>query len=608
MGRKRRSKVGKYTIKQLFETYVFNVPEYQRCYSWGEKERKVLFGDINDNLRDEEDIFMSTIVLLFKKEREINGKKYRFVDLVDGQQRITTLAILLKTIWILKQELGERDKTIEDLLIKKGSGVTYNVISQGNHKSSTLLSNYIKTGDMKSPATINTIAQKNLKDAFNECYQFIKYSDYYAKNPCQERDASTINKIKSIVLNNYQLISYELPEENSVYKTFESLNGKGLPVSAIDNFKSRLMGIAFSEADEEAINELHKIWTEIYSTIGMEKINEDDTISISATLFKSLDDNKTRPKTVAEAMDYFYSVAFKSIDDEHVPPVLKHEDPDLDTKGYRCQKISEIIQRTAAEMVSIHKDKRIDAITDVKQARILLIAIRLSDYSDDDKAELLKEWEKTTFRLFCLHRKDARSFVGEYINCAEKVIKYAPISNVESLIRQIGSKFSFDDGIKAVEGGKWYPDYNNDVVYIMRRYDEYLAHEKGEELSDTTWGIIWENDPSTTIEHIFPKTYPKNETEVSSFKADWAHGRGIRYSQEKMDGFVHNIGNLTILPPGVNAKAGQKAYPEKIKLYGSKMHIHPDIHSKYLKSGFWTEKSIKEREQDILEFIKNTWK
>ncbi len=605
MGRKRVPRATNYDIENLLKNHIFNIPEYQRCYSWGRKELYDLFNDISDNIEKKEKVFMSTIVTLFTQRILIGTEPYECVDIVDGQQRITTLVILLKAIWLVKKEKGDIDSAIDDLLIKKGDSLTHNVLSQGKHISSIILSNYITSGD-RFPNDISTAAQKNVKIAFDECYRFVKYEDYKEKQPHQERNITVIDAIKDIVLHKYTLVYYELPEEKEVYKTFELLNSRGLPVSAIDNLKSQIMGIAFAAKDTSVADELHIIWTDIYNTIGNETIVEDDILSISATLYKALDDTKARPKSVNDAMEYFHDVATKTIAASKVPSVLRHSDTSLDTVGFRCKKISELIKKTASEMVYIHTDKKIDAITDVKHARILLLAIRLSKYSENEKESLLEKWEKTTFRLFCLHRKDARSFVGEYIDCANDLMETKPSPEVIKKIEQIGSKYTFEDGLNNVKGSAWYPYYNNDVIYIMRRYDEALAKEAGTSISTKVWNAIWASDPSTTIEHIFPKTYPKNQTQITNFKKDWAHG-GRQFSQKKLDGFVNNIGNLTILEPGLNSQAGQKPFAEKTKIYGDTMRIHPKANSKYLKNGFWVEDSIKEREEDILNFIRTEW-
>jgi uncharacterized protein with ParB-like and HNH nuclease domain len=83
---------------------LFRIPEYQRHYSWQTKQRNELFEDIQklQTVRekyDERTHFMATIVCLKTKDKEQVGSNTFYVyDVVDGQQRLTTLVILLKAI------------------------------------------------------------------------------------------------------------------------------------------------------------------------------------------------------------------------------------------------------------------------------------------------------------------------------------------------------------------------------------------------------------------------------------------------------------------------------------------------------------------------------
>lgn len=106
-------------------------------------------------------------------------------------------------------------------------------------------------------------------------------------------------------------------------------------------------------------------------------------------------------------------------------------------------------------------------------------------------------------------------------------------------------------------GEVWYGSYDNDLKYLLYRYEEYLATEAGETISEDVWEKIWSGTPATTIEHIHPKTF-----------TDKWKGK-IGDSQEQIDEVVNGIGNLILLPPGINSKAGQKTFAEKKEIYKS---------------------------------------
>ena len=85
---------------------LFRIPEYQRHYSWQPKQRRELLEDIEklQEAREKYDDrvhFMATIVCLNTKEkRQVGSNTFYTYDVVDGQQRLTTLIILLKAISI----------------------------------------------------------------------------------------------------------------------------------------------------------------------------------------------------------------------------------------------------------------------------------------------------------------------------------------------------------------------------------------------------------------------------------------------------------------------------------------------------------------------------
>ena len=96
----------------LFTGRLFRIPQYQRSYSWERKHRTDLFEDIETSLANEKEHFMATIVgLRQKKTATIALQNHNFVDIVDGQQRITTLIILYRAISKALSETNDERKT-----------------------------------------------------------------------------------------------------------------------------------------------------------------------------------------------------------------------------------------------------------------------------------------------------------------------------------------------------------------------------------------------------------------------------------------------------------------------------------------------------------------
>lgn len=118
------------TLTGLFADRVFRIPSYQRFYSWQEKQREDLFNDIRtlSKVSGDGHHFMATIVCHDTGEKaSVGSTDYHVFEVVDGQQRITTLIILLRAV-AKKLALGEDKKEVEELLVKR----------DGNHPSQLL--------------------------------------------------------------------------------------------------------------------------------------------------------------------------------------------------------------------------------------------------------------------------------------------------------------------------------------------------------------------------------------------------------------------------------------------------------------------------------------
>ena len=87
------------TLTELLGSRLFRIPQYQRAYSWERKHRVDMFEDIRALAGHEERThFMATVVGLYREKKTIVTDEYSVIEVVDGQQRLTTLVILLKAI------------------------------------------------------------------------------------------------------------------------------------------------------------------------------------------------------------------------------------------------------------------------------------------------------------------------------------------------------------------------------------------------------------------------------------------------------------------------------------------------------------------------------
>ena len=561
------------SLIKVLESKLFAIPDYQRAYSWEKQQRKELFDDINKIMLSSEQNrhhFMATIVCLQTNEtEEIGTDELARLDVVDGQQRLTTLVILLKAISMFLERFGgEKElaeaKKLNELLVKDGGRL---IILQTNHISKIMFSAYLTEGTIPSPLELTTLAEFNLYHAYIECQ---KYVESFGTN-------EAVLELLKAVKNKLDFIFYVLEDEGAVYTVCEVLNSRGLAVAWLDKCKSMLMGIVFEKYSEKSAHEkmivLHDIWSTIYSVIGRRVVRDDEILTVSATLWYE-GENLGKPLSVEKSVEYFTKIA-------------------LENPGKTID-ISRWILNVAKALVKLYSNLRLRAVTDISHARMLAIAIELaSHYSETERKEMLNKWEKVTFIIFGLHRKDSRFRVGDYIRVARRISQNKITK--EEAIKEIGAiadKFSVKDAVNNIVGEDWYGSYDNDLKYLLYRYEEYLAEVHGEEISEEIWEKIWSSSPAVTIEHIHPKTY----TNIWKGK--------IGETQEQIDKVVNSLGNLVLLPPGINSKAGQKSFDEKKEIYKT---YHLLMLNEIIEKNDWTKEDIVEREFKLLEFIEKTW-
>lgn len=162
------------TLGQLLLGRLFRIPNYQRAYSWQSKQRAELFADIDTIYRTKQDHFLATVVAVMQENTAIGADEFQVVDVVDGQQRLTTFVLLLKAVE--KAVVGTtsvEQKVKRELLEMLVKGDDHSlVLLQTNHDSSYVFRDYIRTGIVSS-GPFATAADKNLVDAAKECEEYV---------------------------------------------------------------------------------------------------------------------------------------------------------------------------------------------------------------------------------------------------------------------------------------------------------------------------------------------------------------------------------------------------------------------------------------------------
>lgn len=556
------------TLIKLLENRLFRIPRYQRTYSWQKKQRSDMFEDIKalkDNKKSNYH-FMATVVGLRRKTKTILTDEYKEIEIVDGQQRLTTLVILLKAIERkLNRELTAESKLASDLqeLLVKQDKLSL-ILLQTNHDTNNYFVNYIREGKYPAVKDGKTIADKELLGAIHQCENFVN-------------DWENKVELLAIIKNKLTFIFHEIDNEAAVYTVFEVLNNRGLRVSWTDRLKSMLMSIAFENSQgnrKEHIEELHQIWGTIYEIIGLRQGLNSEALKFAATLWS--------PKKISKPLG----------EEASVNSLIEK----CDNKVSQAIQTSYWLQAVTSAVDKFYKStgRSKAAATKISHARLLAISIILKKFPDEDEREILDLWEKTSFRIFGLCGKDARTAIGDYVRLAWEIQNQEiNLKGIKEKITKIseGKEHDIEWAITQLKDENCYEGWEEELRYLLFRYEEYLANQKGQKFSNEQWSRIWEASASQSIEHIFPQSQGSIER-VSSGES------GI---------FVHRLGNLMLLPPNLNSKLQDQKPEEKTDSYTKTgLLCAIEVADIITKEG-WGPIQVEERENKILNWIKSTW-
>jgi Protein of unknown function DUF262/Protein of unknown function (DUF1524) len=560
-------------LQTLFADRVFRIPHYQRFYSWQKRQRDDLFEDLKKLAKgsDDQHHFMATLVCHRTAEtKDVGAAQYRVYDIVDGQQRLTTLILLLKSIELALPESSEDRRDLAKTLVKRDGHL---ILLQTNNANEFNFNRFIREGIAPNNAEIETHSDRNLANAIRDCEQFVE----------SWKVSRDILSLMRLVLHRLGFVVFDTEDSRVVYTVFEVLNSRGLAVDWLDKTKSFLMGrmyeLSVSAAVTEAeVESLQGIWSQIYREIAKEDVPGEEILRITATLYYGPGQGK--PRSAEESLD-----------------LLRKESDSFE----KPRQISMRLLDVARKLVELYASTHLGPVTEILHARLLAVALMSArGVNDSERRKLLDQWERITFRIFGLFDKDSRTKVGDYVRLAFKIvtedIETRTYNQIMGGLRELGQDYKIDAALK--DGILVKDSYNHpeECRYVLWSYEEHLALEKGAgaTVNENERVGIWKLRAADSIEHIFPQNLSLGEwaDEIYSGKGrtQWSH--------------IGLIGNLLLLPIQLNQQAQNFPFEQKKKIY-EKHNLR--MVQEVCRETNWTGVEIEARQARILAWAKIRW-
>ncbi len=534
------------------------IPDYQREYSWGKTENETLWNDVKALLkRGSEDHFLGAIVTvkysgndstaIIRNPDEFGIPKNKILYLLDGQQRITSLMLLFASIRECINEcpsIDDGDKVVLNRFIDE---ILYDseYVTGGDKAPRLFLKDQSGKYFCKNVLKISCLAQpdnryrsvtqmKNaisvFKEGITECFGEMIGADKEFPN-----HAAFFEKLLKVIKAHAQLVDIRCEENMNEFQVFESLNGKGLNLTAIDRIKN----FYFSKAHGSHVD-ANKSWNDICSKLNYGDKADDVTLHFFTTLFFYENEERISKVKLPET--------FKQL---------------VDSPDYSFVSLTEKLSADAALYGSIRnaesQNSDVDAclaeIQEMGQEQIyvpLFAAAKTFGLGTEEFAAIAKALLVYIVR-FNVCGKAPNTLDSVFTSIISEMKSKRP---VEYMVSFIARKQEDDADFK-----KSFASYSTSNAQIARYYlkkiEEQMRLDKGD-------GSKVPDDLS--LEHIIPQ---------SINYSDW-YGEGNEPDQAEQASYkedvINRIGNMALLPVSDNSKASNKNYSTKCDNYinGSK--------------------------------------
>ncbi len=258
----------------------YHVPKYQREYTWGRREWERLLQDIDEN---DQGYFMGSLICVKNSEIEAPNDELIY-EVVDGQQRLTTLSLLMMAIYgrlvILDEgttfpDLDDRDNfratlsSLRNKLLKKKKEFRPN--EPGGFKDGKVMAfcrvqpssqNHNLDDYLYRLGKLGLISPRE-KVPFSGNRQLTRAIRYFEEAIPESPDAmlSLVAKINEL---NFVLISVN--SQADAFTLFETLNNRGVPLSAIDIIKNKMLA-EMERQGKANIDESYDLWQEVIAEV-----------------------------------------------------------------------------------------------------------------------------------------------------------------------------------------------------------------------------------------------------------------------------------------------------------------------------------------------------
>ncbi|GAA8146945.1 DUF262 domain-containing protein [Helicobacter pylori] len=557
----------KTTIKEIFQAEGYSIPNYQRDYAWKDKNFRDLWEDLEEAIeynKKGQGHFIGTMVVA---KNEDNKKLY---DIIDGQQRTTTIFMLLH---VLANEQNEKDKQeTRKYLYQKGE-LKLEVAPQNQSFFKALLEAAEKGNISHCEKDADTEGKQNLFEVLKAILDKVSKLN---KEEANERLEALLEMV---------LMRLEEPDPGRAIRTFQSVNDRGVPLLLLDKLKSLFIYYSNTFCDgkrglDQFINdhfgEIFKIFAKIKKSNHISSVGGFDEGDIF------------RYHAGSQKFDGIEFLGHYETSTENTYEKLKDE-----LKEIKKSKLKSFIQSYVSDLKNFYQAfldllSEIDTNPTTLKAMLIntinplffnsLIRLKINNELDDEAMKLFAKTDIVFFKAGKKMRTTAYNLIEEYLEKGKEGLKSKMIAQCRNHI----------------ESASWNLVNNaSNSSCFHYIFFEKNCHEMG--LVDLK-KLIPGKQFSQQKEHIIPinllEQRSNNKIRDLGFE-----------NKEDLRAYIDTYGNLISLEKSLNLKASDKDLYGKDEIYKNSAIA---FNRRFNVKGF-NKKALIKRNDEMQEWLINTF-
>lgn len=543
--------------KVLSREFQFRIPEYQRPYAWETEQALQLFDDLTGAFDQDSDepYFLGSIVLV-----KASGAPES--EVIDGQQRLTTLSILLAVI----RDLVADEKFAEgiDQLLREQGNVFADNTAYPRLRLRSRDTDFFETW-VQQPGNIEKLVKLSDNDLRNDAQKAVRDNAKSLLSRLEPWPQDQLTTFAKRVVSRTYLVVVSTPDLQSAHRIFSVMNSRGLDLSPADIFKSLVIGDLMDDGSEAYAEK----WEDAEQDLGREPF-ADLFLHIRMIYAKERGRRELLKEFPEQVLTHFRPDKGKEFVDDVVVPYAA---------AYGSIEKQDYSATTGAESVNQWL-KRLVQIDNNDWRPVALWAMRHHGNDPALLSELLANLERLAASML-LRRVYATPRAQRY---AELLAQLDGGAGVDAEAFQLTDEERADTR-KRLDG----------EIYLVTKVRKYVLLRLDEAIAQNP-GVSYDHK-IITVEHVLPQQ-PAEDSE-------WLQ----TFDQAQRDYWTHRLGNLLLLNRTKNAEAQNYDFEKKKdKYFSSKNGVSKfALTTQVLNTPVWTPEVVRGRHQELLGVLVREW-